>query len=137
MIKFREAVLDLPVLLWSLWMHIFLSVFRCFRRVEANTPWSTTNTSPACQPHKNNSFTNTWRPQASCLQRTSGRAEPPTELFVFGRHPHTSSPRPSSTKPRLRGRQNLRHFTFLYCFKSPLYVTLLSKHIYCLIFAPF
>ncbi|XP_034404803.1 elongation factor G, mitochondrial [Cyclopterus lumpus] len=42
---------------------------------KASTPWSSADTSPACQPQRRNSSTNTWRQQDSCLRRRSGRAE--------------------------------------------------------------
>lgn len=52
----------------------FLSRGVC--REKGSTPWSTTDTSPACRPRKRISSTSIWSQQGSCpLKRTSGRAE--------------------------------------------------------------
>ena len=51
-------------------------LYHCAFREKGSTPWTTADTSPACQPHKRNSSTNTWKLRVSSLQRrTSGRAE--------------------------------------------------------------
>lgn len=123
----------------------FLNILcHCVFREKGSTPWTTADTSPACQACKKSSSTNTWRPQGSCLQRgTSGRAEKRPiypAVYYWTNFPHFSARHPPWLNNKALMCGAIQIFDILLLFSSSSYFSSLlfdpcRKYIYYLDFS--